>query len=66
MKELRKQKRISKRALGRKVGVNAKTVKCWEQGKSMPGIRMLMKLSKALAVDYITLMDRMSAVQSAL
>lgn len=64
MKALRKQKGFSRRVLGKKVGTSAKTVKLWEQGKGMPGIRTVMKLARALSVDYIELIDCMSRCQT--
>lgn len=51
LKELRERSVLLRSELGAKVGVDAKTIKQWEKGLSVPDLAMFMKLLEALQTE---------------
>lgn len=51
LKELRERSVLLRSELGAKIGVDAKTIKQWEKGLSVPELAMFMKLLEALQVE---------------
>ena len=57
IKEIRLEKNLKQRELGKLVGVDDKTVSKWERGVYLPDITLLSPLSKALGVTVDELLE---------
>ena len=57
IKELRKQKNLTQSELASLVGVNEATVSDWENGNNLPDTSLIEKLSKALNISVIELIE---------
>lgn len=55
LKELRQKNGISKSALAKNIGINSRTVSCWENGVSKTTARYIVRLAKYfnISADYI-------------
>ena len=57
LSELRKEKKMTQKAVAEKLGVCAKTVSKWETGRGFPDVVLIPKLSEIFSVDISKLID---------
>ena len=57
LKKFRKRKKLTQLQLAKKIKVDRSTIAYWELGKNDPTLSNLIKLTEALEVDLITLIE---------
>lgn len=55
--ELRKEKGMTQKELGEKLGITDKAISKWERGQTLPDITMLEKIAEQLSVSVVELMQ---------
>ena len=57
IKELRERKSLTQSELANLIGVNENTINDWENGKNLPDTNLIEKLSKALGISVVELVE---------
>lgn len=58
LKELRKERRITQKELGAKIGVSTSTIGMYEQGRRIPPLDILIRLSDFFSLPVDALISR--------